>query len=263
MHELQPPEFHRIGSLFANLPYGPTIPNSVIFGWGPGRVFVDDEAQPTAALVYNNGACTLAGSADRLAFADAVCRWLLEFHGSDYFILYAFPEPWEALLDHGLLRNVTKRRRFDFDFAPSAFALLKGWEKAIPQGYELRRIDQSLMEQVRDHVLPYSQSYWKSAAEFERHGVGFCVIHDGAIVSLCYTCFAWNGHHDIDIMTTETDQRKGLGLLVACAFIEHCLSNGLTPDWDCWSRNKPSVALAAKLGFVPRVEVTTYHGVRP
>lgn len=263
MHELEPAEFHFVSELFQSVPYGPTIPNSVISGIGPGRVFVDDVARPTAALVYNNGACTLAGNAeDDAAFAEAACRWLLEYHGSDYFILYAFPEAWELVLDKGFGTSITKRRRFDFDFLPSKFALLKGWRNAIPHGYELRRIDQVLMQKIRDEVLPYSQSYWKSAADFERRGLGFCLMHEGAVVSLCYTCFVWNGHHNIDIMTVERHQRKGLGLVVACAFIEHCLSNGLIPNWDCWSKNLPSVALATRLGFEPRVEVTTYHGVR-
>lgn len=263
MHELQPSEFHRVASLFDSVPYGPTIPNTVIAGVGPGRVFVDDETQPTAALVYNNGACTLAGRGEDVAFGEAVCRWLLEYHGSDYFILYAFPDAWQLLLDKGLVNGVTKRRRFDFDFVPSKFALLKGWENTIPSGYELRRIDRALMQQIRDQMLPYSWNYWRSTADFERHGAGFCLIHQDAIVSVCYTCFAWNSHHDIDIMTMESHRRKGLGLVVACAFIDYCLSNGLIPNWDCWSKNRPSLTLAAKLGFAPRVEVTTYHGVRP
>lgn len=263
MHELQPLKFHRVARLFESPPYGSTIPNSVISGLGPGRVFVDHEKRPTAALVYNNGACTLAGSAGSVAFGETVCRWLLEYHGADYFVLYASPDAWQQLLDTHLVKGVTKRPRFDFDLLRSKFALLKGWDNNIPSGYELRRIDAPLMQKIRDEVLPYSQNYWRSAADFERHGVGFCLLHQGAIVSLCYTCFGWNDHHDIDIMTTDSHQRKGLGLAVACAFIDHCLNNGLTPNWDCWSNNRASMALAAKLGFVPRVEVMTYHGVCP
>ncbi|WP_326540940.1 GNAT family N-acetyltransferase [Pseudorhodoferax sp.] len=263
MHELRPSEFHRIASLFGSLPYGPTIPNAVIAGMGPGRVFVDDATQPTAALVYNGGACTLAGNSRSTGFGEAVCKWLLEYHGADYFILYADPGAWQVLLDLSLVKGVTKRRRLDFDFVPSKFALPNGWEDTIPSGYALRRIDRTLMEQVRGELLPYSRSYWRSAADFERDGVGFCLIHQEAIVSVCYTCFAWNGHHDIDVMTVESQRRRGLGRVVACAFIDHCLANGLTPNWDCWSKNQPSVALAARLGFVPRVEVTTYHGFAP
>jgi RimJ/RimL family protein N-acetyltransferase len=85
---------------------------------------------------------------------------------------------------------------------------------------------------------------------------------------MCYTAFAWRRHHDIDIdididiLTAESHQHKGLGMLVACAFIDHCLKHGLVPNWDCWTNNRPSVALAEKLGFEARVEVSTYHGVR-
>ena len=99
MLELKPSEFHRVAAFFESLPYGPSIPNSVISGIGHGRVFANDTARPTAALVYNNGACTVAGAVDDLVFAEQVCQWLLQYHGSDYFILYAFPEAWEPALD--------------------------------------------------------------------------------------------------------------------------------------------------------------------
>jgi len=261
MHELQPYAFHRVAHLFANLPYGPTIPNSVISRTGPGRVFVDSQIEPTAAFVYSNGACTLAGSTDSIAFGKSVCQWLSDYHGSDYFILYAFPDAWQELLDRELMRGVSKRRRLDFDLVLATFASHKGWESQIPSGYSLHSVDRALMELMRDEVLPYSRSYWRSAADFERHGVGFCLIHEDAIASVCYTCFAWNEHHDIDIMTVEGHRGKGLALVTACAFIDHCLSRGLTPNWDCWTENQASVTLAARLGFVPRVEVTAYHGV--
>jgi RimJ/RimL family protein N-acetyltransferase len=64
-------------------------------------------------------------------------------------------------------------------------------------------------------------------------------------------------------LTAESHQNKGLGTLVACAFIAHCLKHDLVPNWDCWTSNRPSVVLAEKLGFEARVEVPTYHGVRP
>jgi RimJ/RimL family protein N-acetyltransferase len=263
MLELRPSEFHRVAPLFDGLPYGLSIPNSVISGIGRGRVFANDPARPTASLVYNNGACTLAGTADDPIFAEKVCQWLLEYQGSDYFILYAFPEAWEVVLDSKLGSAVKKRRRLDFGFNRSRFARMEGWEKSLPAGYELRRIDENLMRRIREVANPYSRSYWESAAHFEQHGIGFCAMHQDSIVSMCYTAFAWQGHHDIDILTADAHQRRGLGTLVACAFVDHCLKHDLVPNWDCWANNRRSVVLAEKLGFEPRVEVSTYHGVRP
>ncbi|MBS78733.1 GNAT family N-acetyltransferase [Variovorax sp.] len=262
LFELKPSEFHRVAPLFASLPYGPSIPNSVIAGIGHGRIFANDLLRPTAALVYNNGACTLAGTADDPVFVERVCQWLLEFHGSDYFILYAFPQAWEAALDSTFGNSVRKRRRLDFDFDRAKFAGIERRESPMPAGYELRRIDEVLMQQIRDVANPYSRSYWRSAADFEQHGLGFCVLHQDAIVSMCYTAFAWNGHHDIDILTADGHRGQGLGTLVARAFIDHCVQHGLTPNWDCWSDNQHSAELARQLGFEVRVEVSTYHGVQ-
>jgi len=260
MFELQQSEFHRVAFLFESAPYAPSIPNSVIAGIGHGRVFANDVARPTAAFVHNNGACTLAGAADDFRFAEQVCKWLLEFHGSDYFILYAFPSAWEPLLDRVLGSAAKKRRRYDFDFNPAKFAQQRSWKNDAPPGYELRRIDERLMQQIRDVANPYSRSYWKSASDFEQHGLGFCAIFQGAIVGICYTAFAWGVHHDIDIMTVEEHQHRGLGTVLATTFIDHCVENGLIPGWDCWTKNEASVALAERLGFEPRVEVSVYHG---
>ncbi len=261
MLELQPSNYHNVAELFADLPYGISIPNSVIAGIGRGRVFVNRAAQPTAAFVYNNGACTLAGSANDHAFAEQVCRWLVKYEDQDYFILFAHPEAWEDVLDDLLGTKVRKRRRLDFDFNPTKFALLGGW-RTVPAGYELKRMDEVLMQQVREVANPYSRSYWRSAADFERHGLGFCITQGDAIVSMCYTAFAWQDHHDIDILTLDGHQRRGLGAAVGCAFIDHCLRHGLSPNWDCWTRNLASVALAQKLGFEARIEVPVYHGCR-
>jgi hypothetical protein len=32
-------------------------------------------------------------------------------------------------------------------------------------------------------------------------------------------------------------------------FAVHCAERGVTPHWDCWTSNLPSVAIAEKLGF--------------
>lgn len=260
MFELQQTDFHRVAFLFVSLPYGPSIPNSVITGIGRGRVFANDLARPTAVLVYNNGACTLAGAAEDVGFAEQVCKWLLEFHDSDYFILYAFPAAWEPVLDGIFGSAVKKRRRYDFDFNPSKFAQQMSWRNDVPSGYELRRIDEQLMQRIRDVENPYSRSYWKSASDFEQHGLGFCAIFQGAIVGMCYTAFAWGIHHDIDILTAEEHRRRGLAGLLASAFIKYCVKHGLVPSWDCWTKNEASMALAGRLGFEPRVEVSVYHG---
>ena len=263
MLELKPSEFHRVAAFFESLPYGPSIPNSVISGIGHGRVFANDTARPTAALVYNNGACTVAGAVDDLVFAEQVCQWLLQYHGSDYFILYAFPEAWEPALDGFLGSATRKRRRLDFDFNRATFVQHEGHGNSVPDGYEICRIDEPLMQRIRDVANPYSCNYWKSAAAFVQHGIGFCALHQDAIVGMCYTAFAWQGHHDIDILTAEGHQRKGLGTVLARTFIEHCLKHDLIPSWDCWANNQPSVALAEKLGFERRVEVQVFHGARP
>ncbi|XPG30062.1 GNAT family N-acetyltransferase [Variovorax sp. NFACC27] len=93
-------------------------------------------------------------------------------------------------------------------FQPLKIFSLEGWKGDVPTSYELRRIDERLMQQIRDVANPYSLSYWRPASDFEQHGLGFCATYQDSIVSMCYTAFAWHGHHDIDILTTDSHQQR-------------------------------------------------------
>ena len=89
------------------------------------------------------------------------------------------------VLDGAFGGAVKKRRRYDFDFSPSKSARQKNWKTNVPPRYELRRIDEQLMQRIRGVANPYSRSYWKSASAFEQHGFGICAIFQGKAPQVC------------------------------------------------------------------------------
>jgi len=53
----------------------------------------------------------------------------------------------------------------------------------------------------------------------------------------------------VGIETAENQRRRGFGTAAAASFVTHCDRIGLTPHWDTWEDNTPSVGLAEKCGF--------------
>ena len=57
------------------------------------------------------------------------------------------------------------------------------------------------------------------------------------------------GVMDIDVYTHPEHRKHGLALLTTTILIDHCLDNGIIPQWGCWTVNQASMNLARKLGF--------------
>ena len=133
--------------------------------------------------------------------------------------------------------------RFDFhsrDLDPSR---LRDYASAVPDGYELVSLDEGLAER-----LVFAVAY-ESADDFLEHGLGFCLVRDGAVASAALSYMCGLDAVDIQINTfDEAQRRKGLATCAAAALCLHCLERGLEPQWN--AANPISRALAEKLGFV-------------
>ena len=54
---------------------------------------------------------------------------------------------------------------------------------------------------------------------------------------------------EMDIETVKEHQKKKLGQKIAHFLVKDCLNHDQVPYWDCMEVNKPSVAVAERLGF--------------
>jgi RimJ/RimL family protein N-acetyltransferase len=112
---------------------------------------------------------------------------------------------------------------------------------------EIRRIDAALLRRCRwrDEVVRATGS----AREFLGHGIGFCLLVDGMVVSEAYACF-W-GRERLEIATITHPEHRGRGYAGAvCAhLIESCEGLGFATYWSCDAANRASCKLASKLGF--------------
>lgn len=69
------------------------------------------------------------------------------------------------------------------------------------------------------------------------------------MISVCTSPYIGGNYAEIDIITIERYQRKGLATKLGVEFIKECLLRQLTPNWCCHSDNIESSNLANKLGF--------------
>jgi RimJ/RimL family protein N-acetyltransferase len=267
MLELGADEFARAVKVFQGMSHC-VPPFAVIEGNNPGRVFVDDASAPTVAFIWSRwGYYYLAGDVHNEAVNRSLARLLSEelipqsvALGERWPVLYPYPEAWREKIDVLLGgRAVQRLYRRTYTFNPSRFARLPDWRERVPAGFSMRRIDEELIAATGDELAGGIKGTWSSIDHFLSKGLGYCLLHEGRVASLCLACLAGLGRLEIGISTAEAYRRQGLATLTASAFIKDCLQKGLQPNWECWWTNTASAALAEKLGFEQGVDFPVYH----
>jgi RimJ/RimL family protein N-acetyltransferase len=243
---------------------------AVIEGVNPGRVFVDDRKTPTAGLVWlgNNDGFLFIGDernekfiTELNHFIDTVITPEARKVGLAWFEGVGNHPKWNAviekLFEHRKLGSWNQRvytlQKDDYQDSPFP----------LEQGYRLVKITETLYHN-HDHAITNIEflhakiaEFWSSAQEFFQEGVGYGIVCKNEMVSLCFSGFVVDNVHCIDIETLEKHQGKKLAQQAACAFVEECLANDFVPYWDCMESNKPSIAVAEKIGFR---KIFTYKG---
>jgi RimJ/RimL family protein N-acetyltransferase len=251
MHELRVDEFYKVKSLLANVNYTPVLVYSVLENIQAGRVFVDDKFAPNVSLITSKGGnYFLVGSESNHDFNKSLSEFLLNKQNhANFYDLYTSSPTWVQKLEHLLVGHIVKLSRTPFTFDKSKFAFFSDWRNKIPNGFVLKRMDETLFKKYRDEVDPSYDILWDSPNNFVSNGFGFCLLYKNEFASVCNSGYVGGGYAEIDIKTFEPFRRQGLATITCSAFIEHCLNNNLKPDWHCDGGNLPSIELASKLGF--------------
>ena len=67
----------------------------------------------------------------------------------------------------------------------------------------------------------------------------------------------------IGIETLPAYQGRGFATLTATAFLQYGCARGLTPYWDAFTSNAPSLAVAEKVGFVKAADYSVFLARTP
>ncbi|HUY76553.1 MAG TPA: GNAT family N-acetyltransferase [Ktedonobacterales bacterium] len=244
IYELAAEDYHRVRALVAGLTYHLSV-QAVIDGTVAGHIWVDDLLNPQAAFMLTPEGQYLVGASDNSAFRQALADLLLTMPVVN--LTYS-PGAWEstfaALLTCKFARPYARHyytfRRF----------LLPDWRELLPQGYEMAQVDQAFLARQDLAHLDDVRDWTANWTDFARDGFGFCLLHDGAIVSHCIADCVSGHACEVGIVTQRDYQRRGLGALTVAATVEHCLERQLsTIGWHCLANNRGSQRVAEKVGF--------------
>jgi RimJ/RimL family protein N-acetyltransferase len=257
MHRLELQDYERVRPLFKE--WGKTHLNAiaVIEGDAPGEIYADDVTHPKTADVVSGDGHYLAGYEGDGNFNRALNALL---PGDTYFGLFYHPESWEEQFD------VILEGKYAVKY-PRRYYTLQGpaipdWSARVPPGFAMRRVDPGLLSNLgpeEDSALRETiGETWRSLEHFFEHGFGFCLLHEGAIVSRCLADFVSGDRCEIGIYTSGAYRRQGLGILTAAAAVAYAADRFAHVGWHCWDNNVGSIGVAENVGFELRQRYSIY-----
>ena len=216
-----------------------SLVTSCLQGMMDSKIYVTDLEDPRSAMAF---------LAEFAFFAGEPNRELASFKPKGVVGMVPPSEDWAKLIeacqpDADKVTRYAIKKNAKFDRAN-----LQRLAAALPQGYEVRRIDADLydkclaMEDFEDGLRHFA-----SKEQYLKMGRGFAALKDGAPVSVASSYTVYREGIEIEIDTLEEERRKGLASAVCAQLILSCLDDGLYPSWDAANRN--SVHLAEKLGY--------------
>jgi GNAT superfamily N-acetyltransferase len=117
----------------------------------------------------------------------------------------------------------------------------------VPSGCELRRLDQSLINEILGRNLLIHM--YGNVYEALKLGYGLCLTRNGEILCETFAGPAANGEIEIGVETHPHHMQKGYGSLTCAHLIHEMEQQGYLTYWNCAKQNRASVALAHKLGY--------------
>jgi hypothetical protein len=226
----------------------------VLEGRSDGKVFVNDPADPRAALIlYLQGPYLeydwghLVGDGESPSFRRFVPELLSSHLPAGGAFLFPSSTAWRAQLGALFHRNFG-RLVFEYPAGglPDAIAELQ-----VPAGFTVEAMSAASAER---HGSPRH-----GGVRDPRESFGFCVMQGEEWVSHCYSNHIGGGEAEITIGTRGEFQRQGMATLAGAAFLRECLARSLRPAWSCDIDNLASAATARKLGFAREEELPGFY----
>ncbi len=258
--ELDKNEFYKCEKLINDV--GHLEVKAVIVGNNPGRIFVDHIDSPKTGLIW-------LGNNDGFFFIGDEGNELFNNHINDFMDKVIFPEAKKlglnsfiAIGNHAnwdkTIERIFEHRHIQLSHQ-NVYKLRGHYkddnEPSINRGYEVFKIDEELYENKNNYLenIGFLHSkilgFWSSPEKFFEKGIGYSIIYQNKIVSLCFSGFVAENVHGIDIETIEEHQGNKLGQNAAFCVVRDCVSKGMIPYWDCEESNKPSNIIANNIGL--------------
>ena len=214
-----------------------------------GSIYVIDPDNPVSAFAFVGCFCFFAGEPN---------VELVKHKPAGFIIMVPQNNDWAQLIEsvYPDSKKVTRyaiRKDTHFDIN-----VLKKNLNLLPDGYELREIDEMLYDRcLKNPVTVDFVSAFGSKEKYLKYGRGVVILKDGRIVSGASSYTRYNAGIELEVETIESERRKKLALISCSALILRCLEEGLYPSWD--AHDMRSVHLAERFGYEFDHEYTAYE----
>jgi tetratricopeptide (TPR) repeat protein len=239
---------------------------AVLDGRQPGRVWVDDPDNPSAALVWSHTECVYAaGGEGDLRWQESLRRLVLDevipavkSSQRDFISIFSFPDGYADKLAALFQDQVCQRTPMQtFSFDRVAFEGCQGSIGALHDGLVLAEIDGQILRAPENEGLAQEVAhYWGSVDAFLAESYGYCVLDDRWAVSYCYSEAYGGRTRAMTALTLPGYRELGLATVACAAFVDRCLDEGDDPFWMCDDGNVASRRLSERLGFVYRGDIS-------
>lgn len=231
-------------------------------GINPGRIFVDEPVSPSTGMIWlgNNDGFIFFGNEENEKFNSEINQFIDEVIIPEaqkvnlkWFEGLGNHEKWNKTIE-GVFEE-RKLGSWNQRVYTLQVADYQGnREPMLEKGYEIVKITGNLLmnhNSIRNFELLQSKilEFWSSPEDFLDLGIGYCVLYNNEIVSVCFSGFVVENVHCIDIETVEAHRGKNLARKITHSFVKECLANNMVPYWDCMEMNKASIAVAENVGF--------------
>ncbi|MFW9835368.1 MAG: GNAT family N-acetyltransferase [Candidatus Thorarchaeota archaeon] len=244
------------------------VVRAVIEHTSPGKIWVDDKAQPQSGFMATTEGWFLVGSPDNYGFNQGLRNLVHDMILKSKFYSPVNPEFLRYLFFH--IDSDEWKAHFPeiFDIRPpqptyrihfTCTDVVLDWRDKIPKGYRLLQVDSKFDAASLEFPEDIREWVEHSLDDQMKRGFGKCLVHGNKVVVWINSDCASGDECEIGIITTEDYRLKGLGSLTAAATVDHCLSSGFTSvGWHCEDHNFGSIATARKVGFVKERDYVHY-----
>lgn len=225
----------------------PTFVYAVLNKIIPGFVYIEPNNKNTFLIGTHSGIFYVFGDETNNYFNNSLIElYHNRINEKTRFTLFSSSMKWDKAINDLLKNEISKVQRYTFTFNQHNYLKKK---VDLPKEFTIKKIDEEILNKSIEFNEDYYTQYWGSVSKFLENGFGYCILHNGDVVSECTSIFRSRQFAEIDIVTKDDFRGKGLALATIQAFIDYCITSHITPRWDCSVDNLASITLGSKLGF--------------
>lgn len=239
-----------------NIVICPTFAYSILDGYIQGTVYADSRFPKTVLFGTNSGIYFVVGEINNLDFNNFLYELYRQRKNKKLrFTLFSSSEKWNCAIKSQLKDEIKQLCRFSFKYDLNKELDDK---KLLCSDYSIEKINAEIIKNSLEFNKEYYKEYWGSISNFIENGFGYCILHNGKVISECSSIFSSQQYAEIDIVTHKDYRGQGLASIIANEFIDYSLKNRIVPRWDCDVSNKSSIKLAGILGFANPEEYSIF-----